>query len=166
MKTNELINAVQTAKYQQIRIAGNGGSGKSTLAKILNGKNNYKIICTDDYLLDGEVRSKMFLDSGERVTANCIEAYDFTSLIVLLNQLQATKQPYIVEGIGAHYLNDIFFDFSIFYCVSKHEEKRRRKVRGEKFNNQSQIENFEQRRNQFEERINNNPSMYDWYIKE
>lgn len=166
MEKNELSTIIQENCYKYIRIAGNGGSGKSTLANLLNVNNDFTIICTDDYLLDGETRSKMFLGSGERVTANCIEAYDFTKLTLLLNEMKLSKQSYIVEGIGAHFIESYFFDFSVFYCVSKTEEKIRRIARGEKFETQNQEEDFELRRAQFEERINVNLDDYDYKLYE
>lgn len=166
MKRKELMALIENTNYHQIRITGNGGSGKSTLAKEINANNKYQLICTDDYLLDGETRAKMFLANGERVTANCVEAYDFTNLIGLLKKLQTVKGAYIVEGIGAHFLSDQFFDFSIYYEVSKETELQRRITRGEKFDTQRQVDNFELRRKQFEERINLNSKKYDYKIYE
>lgn len=165
VSTNALINIVQQKEYRTIRIAGNGASGKSTLAKSLNRNQEFQIICTDDYLLDGEVRAKMYVEPGKRVTANCLEAYDFTELIVLLEKLKKNKQQFIVEGIGSHFLNDEYFELSIFYSVSKKEEKKRRIARGESFTTQKQLDDFEERRKQFKERINISSKQYDIIIR-
>lgn len=115
-------------------IVGQSGAGKSTLAEMLARKNDYALLCEDDFVFAMNPASMI-----KRVPRKSDRIYGLNNLKMVLAVYLGTKKSTVIEGAlvdGPYYLDDFRqmaekyeFDFIPIMLVGDDAKRRRRKVR-------------------------------------
>ena len=115
-------------------IVAHSGAGKSTLSEMLARKNDYALLCEDDFVFAMNPASMV-----KRIPRKSDRIYGLNNLKMVLAVYLGTKKSVVIEGElvdGPFYLDDFRkmaeqydFDFIPIMLVGDESKRRRRKIR-------------------------------------